>query len=504
MGAMKKLIGCAIAFGLTAAFSLPACCVPGQPGTLDTTFAVVSPLGSGKFTAALGSDASFSTGIAIQPDGKILLSGTCRRGSDYDACVMRINADGTVDTSFGIAGRVPSAITNVQSFAIVLQPDGKFVLAGACVTSSATVFCAARFQPDGSVDTSFGAFGRVYTPVGLGSNRQRAAVLQRDGKIVIAGDCLGASNIDFCAVRYNAFGLPDESFGANGARVTPIGVGTDRAEAIVVQPDGKLVVAGYCSPLTNPTDSSLNDMCAVRYNSDGEIDTGFGNSGKVIAPADGIADRAKAITLQPDGKIVVVGSCNSRLCLSRYEVNGALDLSFGTNGKVLTNFGNVVDWGPALVVQPDGKVVISGICSVSSQNLFCVQRYNDSGSIDPTFGLSGSVTTAMGTEGNAYSLALQRDGKLIVAGWCTYNNVIQFCAARYDGGPFGYTSCSMDIDGDGRVLATTDSLIHTRIALGITGPAVIGGVNFAPNASRNTWPLIRDYLVTQCGMSLVQ
>ena len=101
-------------------------------------------------------------------------------------------------------------------------------------------------------------------------------------------------------------------------------------------------------------------------------------------------------------------------------------------------------------------------------------------------------------------MTLQPDGKVLLAGYCTNGATIGFCVARYDGGPFGYRNCSLDIDGDGSVLATTDSLIHTRIALGITGPAVVNGITFPPTATRNTWPLIRDYLVTQCGMSLVQ
>ena len=116
------------------------------------------------------------------------------------------------------------------------------------------------------------------------------------------------------------------------------------------------------------------------------------------------------------------------------------------------------------------------------------------------------MTTMTGNSGleQARALAIQPDGKLLLAGVCANGQNYDFCALRYDGGPFGYKNCSLDIDGDGLVLATTDSLMHTRIALGITGPAVVNGITFRPTATRNTWPLIRDYLVTQCGMSLLQ
>ncbi len=113
------------------------------------------------------------------------------------------------------------------------------------------------------------------------------------------------------------------------------------------------------------------------------------------------------------------------------------------------------------------------------------------------------MTLAEGNEGPA-SLLLLSDGKIVASGNCGVGNLAVLCLARYDGGPFGYKNCSLDIDGDNRVLATTDSLIHARIALGITGNAVTSGISFPPTATRNTWPLIRDHLVTQCGMSLVQ
>ena len=132
-------------------------------------------------------------------------------------------------------------------------------------------------------------------------------------------------------------------------------------------------------------------------------------------------------------------------------------------------------------------------------------RYLPNGTLDSTWNGTGKVITPIGSRtAFAYAVTLQPDGKVLLAGTCSNGTNVVFCIARYDGGPFGYQNCKPDLDGDGSFLATTDALIYTRIALGITGPAVVNGITFPPTATRNTWPLIRDYLVTQCGMSLVQ
>ena len=150
-------------------------------------------------------------------------------------------------------------------------------------------------------------------------------------------------------------------------------------------------------------------------------------------------------------------------------------------------------------------MLLAGYCYNGTNYDFCAARFLPDSTLDTSWNGTGKVITAIGSGADsATAMTLQPDGKVLIAGQCHNGSNSDFCVARYDGGPFGYRNCSLDIDGDGLVLATTDMLIGTRIALGITGPAVIGGITFAPNATRNSWPLIRDYLVTQCGMSLVQ
>ena len=472
------------------------------PGDLDTAG---FGSGFGKVITAIGSSDDAATAIALQPDGKILVAGSCFNGITFDFCLARHLASGALDTSFNTTGKV---VTGIGFFddtgrAIALQPDGKIVVAGHCTNGSNNDFCLARYLASGTLDTSFNTNGKVITAVGTGHDTARAIALQPDGKIVVAGHCYNGSNDDFCLARYLASGALDTSFNTTGKVITAIRSNYDEARALALQPDGKIVVAGRCSNVGD------YDFCLARYHSSGALDTSFNTTGKVVTafgPSNN--DEARALALQPDGKIVVAGSCYDgdyyNFCLARYVASGALDTSFGSSGKVATPIESFDDYLNALALQPDGKIVVAGGCFNVPNNDFCVARYLPSGALDTSFNTTGKVVTAVGSSTDtATALALQPDGKIVVAGECSNGSNNDFCLARYQGGPFDARNCSMDIDGDNLVLATTDSLIHARIALGLTGNAVIGGITFASHATRTTWPAIRDYLVSQCGMSIV-
>ena len=184
----------------------------------------------------------------------------------------------------------------------------------------------------------------------------------------------------------------------------------------------------------------------------------------------------------------------------RYNGNGTVDTSFGSGGTIITSVapGATSDTARTIAIQPDGKLLFAGYCAGN----FCIVRYHGNGVLDLTFGSGGKVLTLLGNQDSAgYAMALQPDGKIILVGNCYGGTNPDFCAARYDGGPFGYQSCKPDLDGDGEFSAS-DALVYARVALGISGNAVVGGVNFPAAATRNTWPLIRTYLVMQCGMNL--
>jgi uncharacterized delta-60 repeat protein len=215
------------------------------------------------------------------------------------------------------------------------------------------------------------------------------------------------------------------------------------------------------------------------------------------------------MAVQPDGKIVIVGDCRgtgaslTSFCILRLLENGALDVPFGNNGTVDTSgfFGTAY----AVAIQPDGKILLGGSCLYNGPNA-CVARFNPDGSFDGTY---VNDVNQLSAEDVMYAMALLPDGKILQGGTCTHESTKGFCLARYEGGPNNYQFCSLDIDGDGVVTPTVDNLIVTRAMRGMTGPAVIGGITFAPHARRTTWGDdtdrdIRRYLRTQCGMTITQ
>lgn len=493
---------------LTLGMSPSASGTPGQPGTPDTSYGSVGTI----ITAFSGEATARAT--VLQPDGKAVVVGECAVAAVSAFCALRYTTAGALDPSFGTGGEATTAMgSGGAANAVAVLPDGKLVLAGTCSNGSNKDFCALRYNPDGSLDTSFGANGKVITNVGTSNDIAITIALQPDGKVVLAGSCFVDVAFNFCAARYLANGMVDTTFGSGGTSITALGSGNNGVVSVAVQPDGKLVLAGYCTYNTN-----FRVFCALRYDSAGALDNSFGTNGAVFAllPAISRQDYATTALLQPDGKLVMAGYCqvfpgdsqHYHFCTVRFQPNGTLDMGFGSGGTVLTPLATD-DYPNTISLQPDGKLILAGRCVSSSTN-FCAVRYHTNGFTDTSFGGNGLggtgsfVTTIGSGTSEATTSALQADGKLLLAGYCVASGTRNFCAARYDGGPFGNKNCSLDLDGDGRVLATTDLLIGTRVALGLTGTSVLGGVTFSPAATRNTWPLIREYLVTQCGMSLTQ
>jgi len=265
----------------------------------------------------------------------------------------------------------------------------------------------------GVLDPSFGAgSGEVTTQIGE-SAAADAVVVQPDGKIVAAGEfveAIGPPN--FALVRYEPSGTLDPTFGNGGWVLSPAGA----ASAVALQPDGKIVAAGTAS----------NQIRVVRYNADGSLDQSFGTGGVVTTAASGSGSVANALVLQPDGKIVVGGYSSDGLerlfTLVRYDANGSLDSTFGSGGIVTTRVGTGSSSIDGLVLQPDGKFVADGdAVDAADQNVPGLARYNADGSLDPSFGSGGIVTTPV-TPGGFFPydasggpLALQPDGKIVVA-----------------------------------------------------------------------------------------
>ncbi len=341
-------------------------------------------------------------------------------------------APGALDSTFGTGGKVTTDFGGLFDWAnaLVRQPDGKLVIAGYSSAGDADNFALARYNPNGSLDPAFGTGGKVITDFGGSVNEALAMVLQPDGKLVAAGYTQAAGD-DFALARYNSNGSLDPAFGTGGKVITDFDAMDEVVLALIQQPDGKLVAAGYTQA------AGGFDFALVRYNSNGSLDSTFGTGGKVTTDFGGL-DRANALVVQPDGKLVAAGSTQvggaSNFALARYNINGSLDGAFGTGGKVTTDFGNPDDEVFALVLQPDGKLVAAGSTQAAGVYDFALARYNINGSLDGAFGTGGKVTTDVfgRPDDKASALVLQPDGKLVAAGYSLDDAGYDFALARYN------------------------------------------------------------------------
>jgi uncharacterized delta-60 repeat protein len=408
---------------------------------LDTSFG-----SGGTVTTSLSSGADNASAVAVQPDGKILVVGS--GGAPHACCanfgLVRYNVDGSLDTSFGSGGIVTTNANGAdgEGRAVALQPDGKIIVGGSGFSGNTRDFALARFDANGSIDTSFGTNGVVTTDILGGADTVTGLALQPDGKIVAAGTAETGSTSDFALVRYNADGSIDSTFGTNGKVTTSLGSGDSVASALVRQPDGKLVVAGY-------TGSDANtEIALARYDANGSLDPSFGSGGEVTT-SNGSASVANALALQADGKIVAAGMADSANALVRYNTDGTLDTSFGDGGFAE---GGAADTVYALAVQADGRILAAGQAVSGGHNVFALTRYAADGSPDLTFGTDdkGGTTAAFGSgDANADAMALQPDGRIVVAGTAdtvpTDPSTYDFAAARF----FGST-IAVNVAGSGR------------------------------------------------------
>lgn len=401
-------------------------------GQLDPSFGV----DGGKVTTAIGRSRAFATATAIQHDGKIVVAGQCEFGANH-FCLVRYNPDGSLDNEFGIAGKVVTVeMASDHLGGIALQPDGKIVVAGTCFSYStfSYFFCTARYHAYGALDASFGGAGVVSGRDVAGSDVAAAVTLQTDGKIVITGSCWNIVNSGLCVARYGVDGVPDATFNGGEVLVTSLGYLAGHGAGVAVLPSGKILLSGHCTDGTNLV------LCMTRLNPSGDTDVTFGQSGRVSTSPDteGGVESAGIVVL-PDGGLVQFGTCHggtrNYFCLSRHGPNGSPDLAFNLNGMQRRN-GNNGELVHAAVAQPDGKVLLAGQCSGQAGSLieYCIARFDVDGSIDPTFGIAGWTLVRFGGSLNvATAIALQRDGKAVVTGYCDAPNRVEFCMARLVG-----------------------------------------------------------------------
>jgi uncharacterized delta-60 repeat protein len=415
-------------------------------GPLDPTF------GSGGIVTSVLGSGSFAYATALQSDGKILAAGQATVAKGNQFALARYTTNGSLDSTFGSGGKVTTKVAGGSARALAIQPgDGKIVLGGDAS------FGLARYTTGGSLDTSFGSRGikTIAFPGSLGDDEVEALAIQADGKILAAGTSEqnnpAVGNFpqwEFALARYNANGSLDTSFGSGGTVLTNFGnnapYGADvqaYINAIALQPDGKIVVAGS---VNNGVVGVGGTFTVARYNVNGTLDTTFGPAGTgVVYVSTNLLGGANSVAIQSDGRIIAAGGLGTRFspgqwALVRFNANGSLDGTFGSGGEVTVTVvpgSGAADSAFGVALLAGGKIVVAGTHDVAhnfNQTCFTLGRFNSDGSLDTTFNGTGLVTTSIGTAADGRGVLIQPiDGKVVVAGGASVNGVSSFALARY-------------------------------------------------------------------------
>jgi uncharacterized delta-60 repeat protein len=375
-----------------------------QAGQLDSSFGT-----NGIFSSTFNSSSPvFATSVALQGDGKIVVGGE----AGNPGIVLRLNSNGTLDTSFASAGVFSIRFRDVQNLTVgvAVQPDGKILAVGTGLPQGGQLI---RLNSNGSLDSAFGSGGSValaLTPAVL--------ALQPDGNILVGGAIEGQSTR--VMMRFTSTGQVDTAFGSGGTAALVADV-----NAIALQSDGKILIGGAAQSLT-------------RYNTNGSLDTTFGIGGQVSDLAG-----PGAVALQSNGQIITAGSITSSLVqptngtgfgLTAYFPSGFPTFLFGTHGGAITPFPGFPTAGAtSMAIQTNNFIVAGGQAAVSpSSSVFAVARYVPGGQLDNSFGSGGLVTTGFGngTSAGIAAIVLQSDGKIVAVGQSSSNGLV---VARYLG-----------------------------------------------------------------------
>lgn len=453
-------------------------------GSLDASFD-----GDGIVITDLSPTAERANSVAIQSDGKIVVAGYAQHSMGINGfALVRYLSNGSLDNTFDGDGKLITDVDPLYGIAgaIAIQNDGKIVAGGQYFNTGTHTYQVwlARFNPNGTLDPTFDGDGKVITEPAT-DHYFGAIALQNDGKILVTGHfSIGTTDFsDAFILRYNTNGSLDNTFSGDGRLTTDFGY-EDYPVSITVQANGLIAIGGYAYVLI-PEENT--DFILAQYNADGSPNNTFSGDGKLLGYYTvGLPSTIRDIAVQSDGKIIVAGRVadpstgNANIGLARYHPDGTLDPSFSGDGKVTTDFGSLDETAYAVAVQSDGKIVVAGEAYFNSKQII-VARYNQDGTLDPSFDGDGKVVTNIGTGASAYAIALSGN-KIVVAGGA-YNfseNAFDFAVVRYlpDG------SLDNTFDGDG--IAITDLRDNDQafsLAVQSDGKVVVaGGAYISSNA----------------------
>ncbi len=392
-----------------------------QPaGGLDLTFGT-----DGIVIHDVTGNAEGAVDVVLQSDGKILVAAKSTNGILTEFSLLRYNSDGSVDNTFDTDGYVDVSMTNFDyPNAIAVQSDGKILIVGSTELSPFSgdmSLAVVRFNTDGSLDNAFDGDGRLIIDDPTYSLFGHDIVLQTDGKIVVAASGTTSSEGDLWTFRFNTDGSYDNTFDADGVSVVNWGPNSENAGSLCLQSDGKIVVVG-----TNVTDFTTSfDVIVQRLNTDGSLDNTFDSDGMVQTDVNLDADYGTAVMMQPDGKILVGAPVTISTDLDagvlRYNTDGSLDITFDTDGIAVSDLFLASQGVYDIDLQADGKIVVAGRhADLGTGDDFMLSRFNADGSTDITFNTDGIATTDITTASEddvINAICIQPDGKILGVGY---------------------------------------------------------------------------------------
>ncbi len=370
------------------------------------------------------------------------------------------SAQESLDPNFGNNGQLTTdfSIYDDEAYAIAVQSDGKILVAGQSENGADTDIALARYHADGTLDTDFNTNGQVTVAVGSGNDRGLALTVQEDGKILVAGTTDNGNDMDIAVVRLTADGLPDMDFDQDGQISIPLPDTNDTTHAIFLQKDGKIVLAG------NSEGSDATHLFLARLNSNGSPDTTFNNTG-IVTDTNKNDSAAYAAVLQDDGRILLAGSGKSdgekQAALFSFQSNGQIDQEFGDQGIGLLGSENTNSVFYDLALIEDGNILAAGAIQEESYRSILLARFSSAGIVDQDFNAGGTVQADMNTDSVAYSLAVAEDNSIYLSGSSSSRQDMDFILLHYtaSGQPV------IDITEEQKQSATTKSSSGETVAI---------------------------------------
>jgi uncharacterized delta-60 repeat protein len=393
------------------------------PGDLDPSFN-----GSGKLTFAPGGKQSEIDDVAIQPDGRLVLAGWIDQAGSSDFLVVRLNPDGSFDQGFGTGGiatvnfPAKGATTDTAS-GLAIRPDGKIVVGGTSHDNNQGQdrVAVAQLNANGTPDATFNPAGIPDSPGFVGEQlininaTANDVALDPSGRILVAGGWDGSaffSGIDAYVLRLRSDGIQDSTFNGGGSAFHfGYGDAADKPESvsrIAVQPDGKIVLPGIAANSTN------QDAALARVSPGAVLDPDFGSGGTIIYGRGDTSDTAQDLALEPDGHILVAGSGfqSDSMLLVRSSSAGPFEKWFNGQTTLFVDYGKP-SIANAIALQSNGKIVLGG----SAGSDFAIARLQPAGPADTSFGPDGKRTVSFpGGDADAFAMALQSDGRIVLVG----------------------------------------------------------------------------------------